>query len=62
MRILNGRTLGDFIGKFTSINYNGLSVVDYVLASENFILQAHIHSFTVDDLTTFSDHRPILHA
>ena len=36
-----------------------MSVVDYILASENFLLQDHIHSFTVDDLTTFSDHRPL---
>ena len=59
MRILNGRTLGDYIGKFTYIGHNGVSVVDYVLASEAFLLRNYIHSFTVDDLTTLSDHRPL---
>ena len=33
MRILNGRALGDFIGKLTYIGYTGVSPVDYVLAS-----------------------------
>ena len=59
MRILNGRTLGDFLGKFTYIGYNGVSVVDYVLASENFLMKNYIHSFTVNDLTELSDHRPL---
>ena len=36
MRILNGRTLGDYIGKYTYIGHNGVSVVDYVLASAAF--------------------------
>ena len=30
MRILNGRTLGDFQGKFTYIGYNGVSTIDYI--------------------------------
>ena len=59
MRILNGRTLGNYIGKFTYIGHNGVSVVDYVLASEAFLLKNYINSFTVDDLTTLSDHRPL---
>ena len=59
MRILNGRTIGDFIGKFTYIGHRGVSVIDYVLASENFLLKNYIHSFTVEDLTEISDHRPI---
>ena len=59
MRILNGRTLGDFLGKFTYIGYNGVSTVDYVLASEFFLMKSHIHSFTIEDLTSLSDHRPL---
>ena len=59
MRILNGRTLGDLQGKFTYFGYNGVSTIDYVLASENFLTQKNIHSFKVEDLTTLSDHRPL---
>ena len=59
MKILNGRTIGDFMGKFTYIGYNGVSTVDYVLGSENLLMQNYIHSFKVEDLTLLSDHRPI---
>ena len=55
MRILNGRTLGDFLGKFKYIGYNGVSTVEYVLASENVLMKSHIHAFAVEDLT--GDHR-----
>ena len=34
LRILNGRTFGDFMGKFTSYHYNGNIVIDYCLMSE----------------------------
>ena len=33
--ILNGRKVGDLFGKYTSIQWNGCSVVDYVLASNS---------------------------
>ncbi|KAL5272964.1 hypothetical protein ACHWQZ_G000970 [Mnemiopsis leidyi] len=33
LSIMNGQTLGDIFGEFTSINYNGASVVDYMAAS-----------------------------
>ena len=59
LRILNGRTLGDLMGKFTYTGYNGVSVVDYILASENFIMKNYIHSFSIEALTTLSDHRPL---
>ena len=39
MRILNGRTFGDTQGMFTSYKYNGNSVVDYMMASENLLSQ-----------------------
>ena len=39
--------------------YNGVSTIDYVLASENFLTQKHIHSFKVEELTSLSDHRPL---
>ena len=58
MRILNGRTLGDFQGKFT-YGYNGVSTIDYILASESFLMRKYIQSFNVEDLTSLSDHRPL---
>ena len=57
LKILNGRTLGDLEGRYTYIGYNGLSTVDYVLASEN-MFSRNIHSFVVEEMTNFSDHRP----
>ena len=45
------------MGKFTCYNYNGSSVVDYLLNSyDNF---DSISSFSVGDLTEFSKHVPI---
>ena len=52
MRILNGRTLGDFQGKVTYIGYNGVSTIDYILASEIFLMRKYIHSFNVCMQTT----------
>ena len=37
LRILNGRMVGDTLGKFTCHKYNGSSTVDYTLATENVI-------------------------
>ncbi|CAC5367693.1 unnamed protein product [Mytilus coruscus] len=37
LRILNGRTIGDLHGKYTCITYNGCSVVDYVLVSNDLL-------------------------
>ena len=59
MRIQNGRTLGDFQGKVTYIGYNGVSTIDYILASEIFLMRKYIHSFNVEELTSLSDHRPL---
>ena len=59
MKILNGRILGDLLGKYTYIGYNGISTVDYVLGSENLLMKNFIHSFQVEELTLLSDHRPI---
>ena len=33
--VLNGRTMGDFLGQFTCHTYNGASVVDYVIGSHD---------------------------
>ncbi|KAL5251313.1 hypothetical protein ACHWQZ_G016865 [Mnemiopsis leidyi] len=58
LSIMNGQTLGDIFGEFTSINYNGASVVDYMAASPE--LLESVMSFEVLDLTKFSDHKPCL--
>ena len=57
MTILNGRTLGDFSGYFTSIQYNGCAVVDYIVATNDLI--ASIDHMRVRQLIATSDHRPL---
>ena len=58
MRILNGRTFGDFSGSFTSFQYNGNSVIDYSMASEEFL--QNILYFHVDNpILRLSDHSKI---
>ena len=37
LRILNGRTMGDFIGKYTCHTPRGSSVVDYMIVSESLL-------------------------
>ena len=58
MRVLNGRLFDvKNTGKFTCVNKQGSSVVDYVCALEsNFNL---IKDFEVHDLTQHSDHTPL---
>ena len=56
--LLNGNTIGDIFGEFTSVNYNGSSVVDYMAVSSG--LKDKITSFKVDDLTCYSDHKPCM--
>jgi exonuclease III len=58
LSLLNGCFLGDILGEFTSINYNGASVVDYMAATPN--LLESIESFKVLELSKFSDHKPCL--
>ncbi|CAC5382983.1 unnamed protein product [Mytilus coruscus] len=57
IRILNGRTTGDLNGQPTCITYNGSSLVDYTLTSEELI--DSIGYFVVHDFTSLSNHRPI---
>ena len=40
LRILNGRTIGDTIGKPTYHGYNGSSIDDYCICSADFIIQS----------------------
>eukprot|EP00116_Pleurobrachia_bachei_P000415 sb/3460677/ len=57
LRLLNGRTLGDFTGRFTSIQFAGCSVVDYIAISRS--LTPRIDYMKVLDLLPTSDHRPL---
>ena len=57
LTILNGRTLGDFEGKFTSIQHNGCSVIDYYAVTKK--ISPNVNYFKVLDFTPYSDHKPI---
>lgn len=52
--ILNGRTAGDTVGRFTCNKYNGSSTVDYAIVSRN--LKTHVQYFTVEEPNWYSDH------
>ena len=52
--IANGRTLGDFQGKFTCYAYNGTSTVDYAVISET--MHRHVSKFTISTPEFKSDH------
>lgn len=56
--ILNGRTLGDFQGQFTSIQPKGCSVIDYFAVSSK--IQPKVNYLKVKNLTMYSDHRPLM--
>ena len=55
MTILNGNILGDIHGKHTCHLYNGSSVVDYIIATEN--IKERVCNLIID-LNSFSDHCP----
>ena len=55
--ILNGRTLGDLMGKYTCFPNKGCSVVDYYVCSHE--LKKNVTQMQVQDLTIYSDHCPI---
>ena len=57
LTILNGRTLGDSSGKFTSIQKQGCSVVDYFAVSNS--IKYRVNYVKVLDLTEHSDHKPL---
>ena len=59
-RIANGRKAGDIFGKYTSIQWNGSSVVDYVMTSLTSFYK--ITDFKVGKFYPwFSDHCPLLY-
>ena len=51
---MNGRILGDTVGKLTSFQYNGSSTVDYCVVDQK--LLDSVNFFKIGDFTTFSDH------
>ena len=57
LTILNGRTLGDFMGAITCIRPNGCSVVDYFAISRP--LCELINFMKVLPFTQYSDHKPL---
>ena len=58
LSLLNGNTLGDIFGEYTSVNYNGASVVDYMAVTPE--LLESVLSFQVQNLNKFSDHKPCI--
>ena len=60
LTILNGRSVGDPFGEFTSIQPKGNSVVDYLITSDS--LTKDISIFKVGEFIPWlSDHCPIFH-
>jgi hypothetical protein len=60
LNILNGRTVGDPFGDFTSFQAKGSSVVDYLITSNSLI--SEIATFSVGDFIPWlSDHCPIVY-
>ena len=60
MIIINGRKTGDLFGKFTSYQWNGKAVVDYVISSLE--LYPSITFFKVGNYSPFlSDHCPLFY-
>jgi hypothetical protein len=55
LRILNGRTLGDSLGKFTYHGPLGSSVIDYAIVSER-LLDSVLYFPVHDLIRTVSDH------
>ena len=57
LSILNGRTGGDMLRKFTCYKSNGSSVIDYATVSSDLIKQ--VTYFSVLPLSVYSCHYPI---
>jgi len=55
--IANGRTKGDKTGKITCMKWNGVSTVDYIVTNPT--LLNSISNLTIQELTEFSDHKPL---
>ena len=55
--ILNGRILGDSQGKYTSIQKQGCSVVDYFVVTKRIFSQ--VNYLKIGNFTEYSDHKPL---
>ena len=58
LTILNGNTVGDVMGEYTCYQYNGCSVVDYMIASQK--TREAVKWFKIQPLCPLSDHVPLL--
>ena len=58
MRILNGRTSGDFVGNFTTFKNGNTSVNDYGIVSDNYF--SEIDNFFVLPQWVYSDHAAVV--
>ena len=58
LRILNSRSKGDTLGKFTFHSINGISTVDYIIVSH--VLFTSVQGFAVKQPNIFSDHSQIV--
>ena len=58
LTLVNGRTTGDMLGKYTCIRPSGSSVVDYFICSAD--LYYNILHMVVQPFTIYSDHKPIV--
>ena len=56
--ILNGRCIGDSVGKYTCFKWNGNSVVDYFMCTNGVI--PSVKSLSVREHTLYSDHNPVV--
>ena len=58
LSILNGSSIGDCMGEYTCLQYNGSSIPDYIALSKE--LKNLTLSFKVLNMTQYSDHRPLI--
>ena len=58
MRIINGRTKGDSLGRPTFHGRNGTSVIDYIICDQDTFQR--VNNFIVKPPTYLSDHSPIV--
>ena len=58
LKILNGRKIGDLVGKYTCDHYNGSSTVDYIITETN--LFDKVGYFQVLPLNLFYEYCPII--
>ena len=60
LKILNGRTIGDLLGKYTYVGPKGCSTVDYIIASDNILSGKNetVKTFhvLVENINRLSDH------